>query len=260
MTGPARVAVLFGILMIASLLATRFLPPAPLALSAGIVPVTRVTYAVAENLRQFVETLVLEGDLRAENERLTARVNTLADENRRLTADVRRLEQVTRIRASISPAVALTATVISTDPSSLQSKLIIDKGADDGVERMMTVTVPGALVGVVDDVTRHQAIVRTIVDPETRVSVTIEGKGGRFLAQGVAGGLMRAESFGGNVSVKPGDTVITLNTGGGVFPSVRVGEVASVLPSGTNSLGQTIFIRPAVDVAGLEEVFLLRAP
>ena len=256
----ARLGVAFGILFAVSLVLTRFAPPAPLALTSGIAPLTRLGFAVATNLRRVGDAFVETRDERLENRVLRERVARLEADNWRLAGEVSRLEQVARIRAAISPAVVVTASVTSLDPSPILSRLTLDRGLDDGVRLMMPVTVPEGLVGVVTQVTRHAATVRTIIDPESAIGVTLFAKGGRATARGVAGGRLRAEGFAKSLEIKVGDVVLSSNALGGVFPTIPVGRVDQVLPAGSNALGQTVFIRPAVDVGRLELVHLLRAP
>lgn len=256
----ARLGVAFGILFALSLVTTRFAPPAPLPLTSGIAPVTRLVFALSTNLRRAGEAVVETRDEKAENARLRQRVARLESENLRLTSEVSRLEQVARIRAAISPAVVMTASVTSLDPSPVLSRLTLDRGAADGVRLMMPVTVPEGLVGVVTQVARNAATVRTIVDPESVIGVTVAGKGGRATARGVAGGRLRAEGFAKSLDVRVGDVILSSNALGGVFPTIPVGRVDQVLPAGSNALGRTVFIQPAVDVGRVELVHLLRAP
>jgi rod shape-determining protein MreC len=253
----SRLGVAFGALFALSLLTTRFMPPAPLALSSGVAPLGRLVHQAGLNLRAAFEAVVLERGLRRENRELRERVARLEGDNRRLRDEVGRLRQVAKIRLSTSPAVVATATVISVDPSPLLSRLVVDKGAADGVQLKGAVIVPEGLVGSVLDVTRRSAVVQTLVDPGFEVSVKIDGKGGRAIARGVAGNRLRAEGFAG-VKVESGDVVMSLNALGGAFPTVKVGKVVRVLPPGANSLGQTVFIEPAVDVSALDVVSVLR--
>ena len=255
----SRLSVLVSIILIACMLATRFMPPAPLALSSGISPITSVVRRAARNVSAAVNSIIGQRDLAVENTSLRARNDELEGLSRRQSAYVKRLEQAAGVRETISPAIVAIAAVVAADPTPLLSRLIIDKGQADGVTERMPVVSGQNLVGVVMEVTKHSATVWTLTDPGLTVGVSIAGKGGRAAAHGVAGSLLRADNFfPADLRIQPGDVVVTSNALGGIFPLVKVGTVARVLPMGINTLGQTMFIQPAVNVNGLETVYVLK--
>jgi rod shape-determining protein MreC len=254
----ARFGVLLGVLFIASLLMTRFMPPAPVALSSGIAPLTQVLHRIALNTRNAFSFLVLERELGVRTRQQEGRIAELEAQNARHQAYIRELEQAANLRKSISPAIVTSASVISVDSSPLLSRLTIDKGANDGVSERMPVIANERLVGLVMEVSRTKAVVWTLVDPYSRVGVSVTGRGGRGVAHGVPPGMLRADNYTRDAKVQPGDIVTSSNALGSVFPLVTVGTVDRVLPASSNSIGQTIFIRPAIDVNAVETVFVVR--
>ena len=259
----SRMGVLFGLMMLLSLVTARFMPSAPNAITSAIAPLTMVVHTFALNVRKAIESVVLERDLAAQNESQRMRIGQLESENATLTAEVGRLERAAKIRRSQSPRIQAIAPVISVSASVTASSVVIGKGSRDGLTLKMPVTTLEGLVGEVSDVSDvsgRTAIVRTLVDPRFTISVTIAGKRGRAVAQGIGGGLLRASGFDESLPIKPGDTVMSLNPPGGAFQTARVGKVRQVLPRSGDSLGQSVVIEPSVDLSTLEEVVVLGSP
>jgi rod shape-determining protein MreC len=259
----SRMGVLFGLMLFISLITTRFMPPAPNAISSSISPLTTVIHTVALNIRNGIESVVLERDLATQNEKFRMRVGQLESENALLTAEVGRLERATQIRRSQSPRIRAIALVTRVESSVTSSTVIIGRGSRDGLTLKMPVTTLEGLVGEISDVSDlsgKTAVVRTLVDPRFTISVTIAGKRGRAIAQGIGGGMLQATGFDERLSIKPGDTVMSLNPPGGAFQTARVGIVRQVLPPSGDRVGQTVMIEPSVDLSTLEEVYVLGSP
>jgi rod shape-determining protein MreC len=127
----------------------------------------------------------------------------------------------------------------------------------DGVLLNMPVTVPEGLVGIITNVSPHNAVVRTVLDPQSRVGVTVRGRGGQGIAVGEVGGRIRVTDFIAEKPVEVGDKVET-SSYGGLFPNgVLVGTVEQVLPPNPNELRRSFIVQPAVDLSTLSEVVLL---
>ena len=255
----SRIGLLFGALLVLSLISTRFAPKAPLALSSAVAPLWTVFSAVSLNTRQFLEAMILERDLRVENATLKDKVGELELKKYQLEQEVRKLEDASKIKRTISPSAFLAAQVIQVNFDALNAELRIDKGSADGVQLKMAVTTPQGLIGDVMQVGQNSAIVRTILDPEFRVGIKVAKYETTAVARGVAGRFLRAEDY-KNPKVKKGDWVFSSNSSGGAFPLVQIGTVSSVSQTRGDTLGQTLEIMPFVDMTALQQVFLLRLP
>ncbi|WP_425147086.1 rod shape-determining protein MreC [Deinococcus sp.] len=252
-----RSLLLYAALLGLSMVATRFQVVAPLALSSAVQPVTRAFLIGADNLRRAYAALVTERDLSRQNADLQRQNDSLRQSGELLQREVARLRQVTQIMATQAPSVVGIAQVTGVDPSPLLSRLTINKGASAGIRQRMPVTVPAGLVGQITEVSARSAVVLALVDPESRVGVTLaRNKGGRGMAFGSPPDRLRAQ-FSLGVQIRPGDVLVTSSLGG-VFPvGIKVGTVERVLPLGPNDLNQTVLVRPAVDVNVVEDVTVL---
>ncbi len=255
----SRVGLLFGVLLVFSLITTRFAPKAPLAVSGTVAPLWTVFSTVGINIRMFLEAMIIERDLRAENAALKNKVGELQSQAYRLEQAVRQLEAVAQIKRTQSPSAFIAAQVIAFNIDALTAEVRINKGSADGIIEKMAVTTPQGLVGEVMQVDQNSAIVRTIVDPEFRVGVVAAKFKTVAVARGVAGRLLRAEDY-KNPKVKKGDVVFSANSPGGVFPTARLGTVLSISQTRGDTLGQTLEITPFVDITALEQVYILRLP
>jgi rod shape-determining protein MreC len=99
--------------------------------------------------------------------------------------------------------------------------------------------------------------VTTVLDPQSRVGVSVRGKGGQGIAVGEVGGLLRVTRFILDEPVEVGDVVET-SSFGGLFPTgMLVGVVQEVLPPDPNELRRSFIVRPGVDLAILRDVTVL---
>lgn len=236
---------------------TAFVGRVPAELTSAVALPHDLLKRAGTNLRLTIQNLTDRRDLRAAVEGLTTTVAELEQEQRRLELEVQRLEQVLEVRRMQSPGVVATAPVIGGGVGPDVSRLIIGIGSRAGVQVGMPVTVPQGLVGIVTDVTATTAVVRTIVDPQSRVGVSVRDRGGQGVVVGDVADLLRVTRFIQDEDVEVGDQVET-SSFGGLFPiGVLVGVVQEVLPPDPNELRRSFLVRPSVDLATLREVVLL---
>ncbi len=257
----SRLWLVFGILMLVSLVSTRFVPPAPFALAASIAPFTGMFYQLAQNAKNAVDTVAFENDLRIENKTLKNQLGTSQTKLVQLEQEVNKLEAAAKIRRYQSPGVFAIASVISYKNDGLVSQLMVALGEQDGVQLGMAVTTPSGLVGIVQEVAARTALIKTVTDPEFRVGATVAStkKQGRGLGRGIAGRILRVEDFKGS-NVKVGQKVLSGGFAGGAFPTVQIGLVVKRIASRGDTLGLTLEVKPFVDPSALEEVFILSLP
>lgn len=247
----------FLALCLATVAITAFVGRVPAELTATVALPHDLLKRAGTNLRLTMESLTDRRDLRAEVAELTTSVAELEQERRFLELEVQRLEQVLDVRRMQSPGVVATAPVIGGGVGPDISRLIIGLGSSSGVHVGMPVTVPQGLVGIITEVTPTTAVVRTVVDPQSRVGVSVRDRGGQGVAVGDVADLLRVTRFIQSGEVQVGDEVET-SSYGGLFPiGVLVGVVQEVLPDDPNDLRRTFLVRPSVDLATLREVVLL---
>ncbi len=141
-------------------------------------------------------------------------------------------------------------------PAGLQI-LTIDRGAQDGIARMMPVIVAEGAVGRIHSVAGHSADVLVITDRNSSVAVRVDRTRARANVRGVGKpDACRLEYALRTEDMIEGDVLVTSGTDG-VFPrGVPVGRVTQIERT-AHGLFQDARVIPAVEVTRLEEVLVV---
>jgi rod shape-determining protein MreC len=144
------------------------------------------------------------------------------------------------------------------DPKGLQL-VTVDRGADEGIDRMMPVVVGQGVVGRVHSVTASTSDVLLLSDRNSSIAVLVERSRARANVRGTGSpDACRLEYALRSDDMVEGDLLVTSGTDG-VFPrGLPVGTLVGVKRSG-QGLYQRADVRPAVDVTKLEELLVVTA-
>lgn len=140
--------------------------------------------------------------------------------------------------------------------------ITIDAGADDGIERDMTVLNGDGLVGRVTTVGPNTATVLLASDPDFTVGTRMEATDELGFASGQGDRPLRVELLNGKAEVKKGDRLVTFGSQADkpFVPGVPVGVVSRVDPSG-GDLTRTLYVTPFVGFSKLDVVgVVVQAP
>ena len=142
------------------------------------------------------------------------------------------------------------------DPKGLQL-VTIDRGANDGIARMMPVVVAQGVVGRVHAVSPSTADVLLLSDRNSSIAVRVDRSRARANVRGTGSpDTCRLEYALRSDDMLEGDLLVTSGTDG-VFPrGLAVGKIAGLKRSG-QGLYQRADVTPAVDMTKLEEVLVL---
>jgi rod shape-determining protein MreC len=137
--------------------------------------------------------------------------------------------------------------------------LTIDRGSDDGIEKMMPVVVAEGVVGRVHSVSGRTADVLVLTDRNSSIAVRVD----RTRARANVRGLGKPDAARLEYALRiedmiEGDALVTSGTDG-VFPrGMPVGKVTQ-LDRSAHGLFQDARVIPAVDVTRVEEVLVVTA-
>ncbi len=152
------------------------------------------------------------------------------------------------------------ARVISEPTNVWSSQLVVDQGANDGVERGQPVMAAGGLVGRVTEVTGRQSVVELITDEESGVGARVQGSGEVGVVQPEVGDPrdLRLRYVARLERVDEERTVVTAGTQSSRYPS----SFPPGLPIGRVELDDEdrIHVRPFASLRGLEYVEILTQP
>ncbi len=239
-----------------SALTAHTAPTLPAEVAAYTAPLFGIGHRLAQNLRAAGRSLFERRDLRTENALLRDEVAWLKEGNLELKVEVERLRRALDVRESQAPNVVAVAPVISEDTSGLYRRLILGMGAADGLSAGMPVTSAHGLVGVIIETTAHRAVVRTVVDPESRVGVRPADAPGRGIAYGEPPASLRVE-LPVETEIAIGDLLVTGSLRG-LFPEgIPVAKVTAVLPRSPGALRKVVRAEPLAKFGLLEEVVVL---
>jgi rod shape-determining protein MreC len=192
---------------------------------------------------------------------LSRTVNGLRVENAglsQLKAENERLERLLSFARSKPEHRAVGARIIGTrmDPKGLQLATI-DRGAEDGLRRMMPVVTADGVVGRVHTLGARSADVLLLSDRNSSIAVRVERSRARANVRGQgAPGPCRLEYALRSDDLIEGDQLVTSGTDG-VFPrGLPVGQVTRVKRAGFG-LYQAAEVLTGVDVNRVEEVAVL---
>ena len=197
--------------------------------------------------------------LQAENARLRAAQRDLELRSMRYEALARENGELRGLRAALPPVADrwLAAEIVSIQLSSLRQRLLIDRGAVNGVFKAQAVLDDRGLIGQTAHVGPWSAEVILITDPEHAVPVRIERTGLRTIAVGAGDAASLALPYlPANADIKSGDLLVTSGLGG-VFPEgYPVARVTQVHRDAVQPLAQ-VRAEPLAHVDTDSEVMLV---
>lgn len=231
-------------------------------------PANRLARAVESTLSQALDEAPWAGrgsqsELEAELEALRAERDRLLAENARLKElerEVAQLRQQLGFKQQNPNLTLVPANVIAYDPGALQQAIVIDRGADDGIEVGMPVVSPDFLVGLVTEVEADRARVTLLIDSSMQI--------GALLQESQAEGILYGQwQRGGLLELRHLDPKTPMREGALVVTSGRTARVPAGLVIGTVYGGQReveanelrLAVRPLVDYKALRSVSVILA-
>lgn len=148
------------------------------------------------------------------------------------------------------------AAVIGRDIVPFLRYVQIDKGSDDNLRRGMPVVTEQGLVGRVDALTAGAARVQLISDAAMSVNVRLPTSQTEAILVGSVTGELSLQMIPQDVTITPGDLVLTSGLGGSYPADIVVGQIISVRKRETD-LFQTASVQPAADLSNLRAVLVI---
>ena len=228
-------------------------------LEAAAYPIQLAVNSPPAAWRWIRESVQSREALQAENTRLRDRQRDLELRSMRYEALVRENGDLRGLRDALPPVADrwLPAEIVNIQLSSLRQRLLIDRGAVNGVFKGQAVLDDKGLIGQTTHVGPWSAEVILITDPEHAVPVRIERTGLRTIAVGAGDTTSLALPYlPGNADIKSGDLLVSSGLGG-VFPEgYPVARVTEVHRDAVQPLAQ-VRAQPLAHVDTDSEVMLV---
>jgi len=229
------------------------------ALDAAAYPVQVAVSSPAAAWRWLTSSFQTRDELRAENQQLKARVTGLELSVMRQAALEQENNELRGLHNSLPPLIKhwQLAEIISVETNPLRQRVVINKGAHDGVVVSQAVVDGNGVIGQVERVGPWSAEVILVTDPEHAIPVQITRNSLRSVAVGSGNtGELLLPYLAVNSDVKSGDLLVTSGLGG-VFPAgLPVASISGVRRDATQVLAQ-VRAQPVATVEKDREVILL---
>lgn len=149
-----------------------------------------------------------------------------------------------------------TAHVINNSVSAANNYITINRGSNDGITNGMAVISGTGAVGKVIHVSRHYAVVISILSVKQRVSGKLkDGTYGYIEWEGNSPDVLLMKDISQEIRVKPGDAVYTTNYS--FFPAdIMIGTVFKIEPVKKNNL-QILYLHPSTNFRNLQYVYVI---
>jgi rod shape-determining protein MreC len=197
--------------------------------------------------------------VRQQNKDLQSELQRLRIEEGGIIEDARQGQRLQQLLAFKEKYVYQTtpAQVIGTSGTEQSRILSINKGSKDGVGVDMPVITPDGIVGRIREVFPHTSQVLEITDPTSGAGVILATTRIRGILRGNAVGQPQVVNVMPDERIKAGEPVIT-SGGDQIFPrGLSVGVVDRVSTDPDHDPLVDVVIRPAANLAQLEEVLVI---
>lgn len=225
--------------------------------TAGV-PIKAMT-GVVFSVRNFFGSFELLADQRKQALELQENVKQLAAKNAQLETvedENERLRALLELKRSLNYQ-NITAEVVSREPFGLSRSIILDKGANDGVEKGdPVVDGSGNLIGLINTVYNNSSSMIKLTDSSSQVDVFIPEKNVLGIVVGAHGVGLQMELVSQEVSIDRGSMVVTAGLNPLVPAGIMVGIVDEIAFEGSDLFKQ-ISIKPAADMRGFKQVIVI---
>lgn len=235
------------------------LDPLREGMASVVTPISRAFASIANGPNY-------ESELELELERVQAELDAARAENANLVAQIAEfeiLDEENRVETARPELEYLAANVLNRDPTGTQYFLVINRGADDGVEMGMAVTDPDFYVGQVVEVYDTTAKVMFIGDTSASVGAQLlESRAdGIVLGRWQAGGRLVMENVDRDAEPEEGEYVVTSESAvtetRGVPANLIIGTILDVPEGASGTSDLTLEVRPAVEFDELDTVWVV---
>lgn len=193
-----------------------------------------------------------------ENNMLRARLSELEGRSsvmNELELENARLRELLRFSTDRQVS-GITASVVGGDPSGWVKGITVNKGSSAGIAPGMAVIHPRGVVGQVVAVSSDSARILLVSDHSSGVDVLTQESRARGVVEGAGERLCELKFIPKELQLKEGEQVLTSGMDG-VYPKgILVGTVSQI-GTGAAGLFKTVEIKPAVDLAKIEEVLIV---
>lgn len=234
-----------------------------LVIQGLLTPFRSAATALTNTVERYYSYMFKYEALEAENQVLKAQIAQMEDVARQADATAReneRLRKTIKLQNTHESYVLQDAYIIGWSSTDFTSVLTVNRGSDAGIAtNMCAVTETGEVVGLVTQVGKNYAEIKTVLDSTLEISSTISSSGYNGM---VKGGYMNGTEKLLKMDYLPSAAIIRNNqqvvtSGSTVYPRGLI--VGSVVDAGFEQTGVAKYalLKSAADIDSLEQVFII---
>ena len=234
-----------------------------LVIQGLLTPFRSAATALTNTVERYYSYMFKYEALEAENQVLKAQIAQMEDVARQADATAReneRLRKTIKLQNAHESYVLQDAYIIGWSSTDFTSVLTVNRGSDAGIAtNMCAVTETGEVVGLVTQVGKNYAEIKTVLDSTLEISSTISSSGYNGM---VKGGYMNGTEKLLKMDYLPSAAIIRNNqqvvtAGSTVYPRGLI--VGSVVDAGFEQTGVAKYalLKSAADIDSLEQIFII---
>lgn len=250
-------------LIIISLVDNEALLPVQNGISKVITPIHKGLNQVGLWFSDKAETLKEITQLKEENDRLKAELDSLKTESNftaNMKSELDSLRKLYELDSLYDDYPKVAARVIHSNSSNWFSEFTINKGRNDGIEVDMNVIAGSGLVGRISFVADDYAKVTTIINDDHNVSAKFAESSENCIVSGdltlKEKNLIRVSGISIDANVSEGDKLVTSYISDKYVPGLLIGYISSV-ENDSNNMTKSGYVTPVVDFSSIEEVLVI---
>ncbi len=249
--------------LLISLLCENLLYPLKSVTTTLIVPMQQTINAVGVYVESKSKMLEELRSLQTENDMLKEQLETYKSEAKEYQQDIYeldRLRSLYNLDATYPSYNKVAARVISKDTGNWFNTFVINKGTKDGIDVDCNVLAGNGLVGIVTEVGKNWAKIRTIIDDTSKVSAMFINNSELCTVCGnlteIEDGYIDVVYIDKGADVNNGDELVTSYISDKYLSGITIGYVSDITLD-ANNLTKSAKIIPVVDFSNIQEVLVI---
>lgn len=238
---------------------------APIKTAVGnvVTPMQKGINSVGRKIAEKIELFNNIQDLTKENKELKEQLDTISYENKILQQEKYELDGLRDLydldkQYPSYPKVA--ARVIAGDPDNWFNTFTIDKGSEEGLKKDMNVLAGEGLVGIVSEVGKHYARVRSIIDDNSSVMGSFLKTSDTCMVSGnlqlMDSGYVDVVDISNDAKIEDGYEVVTSSISSKFLEGILIGYIKDIETDASN-MTKSGHLTPAVDFQSLDTVLVI---
>jgi rod shape-determining protein MreC len=266
---PARYVLFFLMLFCVALLAVGYFRPGFLSPVTGVVnsilaPMQKGLNRLGSSFADTAFDYQSLEEARAENQQLKEELAALKEDignYQQGQVELQELRELFELKGQYSDYETTGARIIQKDAGNWYHSFVIDKGEEDGIAVDMNVIADGGLVGIVTEVGKNYAKVRSIIDDDSNVSAMSLNSGDACIVSGdlqlYSEGSLRISYIDKNDNIWDDDKIVTSNISDKYLPNILIGYAKDIQVD-SNNVTKSGYLIPEVDFGHLQTVLVIK--